>query len=79
LRHGESNEAHHLLKNEVIPSIQGVETMKVLSSIAVSNLENCVQMGDIRMKQEDSNYLKSKLFVAETQSRVLPGNDILNT
>jgi hypothetical protein len=79
LRHGESNEAHHLLKNEVIPSIQGVETMKVLSSIAVSNLENCVQMADIRMKQEDSNYLKSKLFVAETQSRVLPGSDILNT
>jgi hypothetical protein len=67
-----------LLKNEVIPSIQGVETMKVLSSIAVTNLDNCVKIADAKMKSEDANYLSSKLFIAETQSRVLPNNEMLN-
>jgi len=33
--------------------------MKVLSSIAVSNLENCVHMPDVKMKSEDAIYLGS--------------------
>ena len=68
-----------MLKNEVIPSIQGVETMKVLSSIAVTNLDNCVTIADAKMKSEDANYLSSKLFIAETQSKLLPNNQILNS
>ena len=51
--------------------------MKVLSSVAASNLENCVQIQDANMKQEDANYLTSKLFIAETQSRVLPSESLL--
>ena len=53
--------------------------MKVLSSIAVTNLDNCVKIADAKMKSEDANYLSSKLFIAETQSRVLPNNEMLNS
>ena len=75
LRHAESDEAHQLLKNQVIPNIQSVETMKVLSSVAVSNLDKLVT--NVQMKQEDANYLSSKLFIAEVQSKVLPDEEKL--
>lgn len=77
LRHAEANEAHLLLRNEVIPKIECVETMKVLSSVALSNLENCVESPNLQMKKEDAQYLNSKLYIAEIQSQVLPQEEKL--
>ena len=77
LRHQEHEEAHELLKTEVIPMIQGVETMKVVASISVSNLENCVEGSD-QAKQQDMQYLEAKLNIAEVQSKIEPEKEKLN-
>ena len=44
--------------------------MKVLSSIAVLNLENCVE--GVHAKDEDMQYFSAKLNIAEIQSKVEP-------
>jgi hypothetical protein len=51
--------------------------MKVIASISVSNLENCVEGSD-QAKQQDMQYMHAKLNIAEVQSKIEPEKEKLN-
>lgn len=65
LRHQESLQVNALLREEVIPKIEGVETMKVYSSLALTNLQNCAEGIPRDIKDENEKFYGDQLNLAQ--------------
>jgi hypothetical protein len=72
LRAKQAEFANSLFKDYVLPSTQGVETMKVLSSLAASNFEHCLSKQQQINNQADGDGYSARLNTASVQSEILP-------